>query len=307
LADLLQGVVANQRSAIGRAITLVESRLPAHRLQARELLRQLPPGSAHRIGITGPPGAGKSSLIESLGLLAIERGHRVAVLAIDPSSTQSGGSILGDKTRMEQLSINDQAFVRPSPTSGTLGGVARRTRECVAVLEAAGYTLVLVETVGVGQSETAVAELVDTVLLVALPGSGDELQGIKRGLMESADLVFVNKADGDGLRAARLAAGQISHSLRLLPPRQPGWTPPVELGSALSGAGLSELWDRLQSHQAFLRERSMLDQLHDRLYANLAVAEQLPELRRRVAASDLPPDEAGELLIQATGWFSVER
>lgn len=318
--NLAEGVRAGRRAALGQAITLVESQLPAHRLQARELLGQLPAGRAHRIGVTGPPGAGKSSLIEALGLLAIERGERVAVLAIDPSSTHSGGSILGDKTRMERLSLHPSAFVRPSPTGGTLGGVARRTRECIAVLEAAGYTLVLVETVGVGQSETAVSQLVDTVLLVALPGSGDELQGIKRGLMESADLVFVNKADHD-LAAARLAAGQISHSLRLLPPRVPGWQPAVELGSALSGLGLDELWSRLAAHLSFLRagsllepqrsrqhlfwfERAVLDELQQRLARNPGAARELPALRQRVLGSQLPPDQAAELLLESTGWFS---
>ena len=312
--------MANSRPALGRAITLVESQLPAHHRQARELLKALRPGRAHRVGVTGPPGAGKSSLIESLGLLAIQQGQRVAVLAIDPSSTHSGGSILGDKTRMERLSQHPDAFVRPSPTGGTLGGVARRTRECISVLEAAGYTLVLVETVGVGQSEVSVAQLVDTVLLVALPGSGDELQGIKRGLMENADLVFVNKADGPGLPAARLAASQISQALRMLAPRIEGWTPAVELGSAQTGEGLDRLWKQLEAHHAFLDtcqqlearrsqqhlfwfEQGILDLLRERLYQSPAFKANLPAFREQVRLGGLSPDEAGEKLLEAAGWL----
>jgi LAO/AO transport system kinase len=282
-------------------------------------LQSLPAGQSHRVGITGPPGAGKSSLIESLGLLAIEHGHRVAVLAIDPSSTHSGGSILGDKTRMDRLSQSSQAFVRPSPTGGALGGVARRTRECVAVLEAAGYSLVLVETVGVGQSEVAVAQLVDTVLLVSLPGSGDDLQGIKRGLMENADLVFVNKADGDNLSPARLAADQLSGALRMLAPRIEGWTASVLLGSAHSGTGIDQLWENLEAHRQFLLashqldlrrsqqnlfwfDQGVLELMRERLYRNPAVVAGLPALRERVQSAVLAPDRAAEQLLELVGW-----
>jgi len=252
--QLVEGVQRGERGSIARALTLVESNRPEHQQQARELLEHLPTGQpgGHRVGITGPPGVGKSSLIETLGLLAIQQGRRVGVLAIDPSSQRSGGSILGDKTRMEQLSRSPQAFVRPSPAAGALGGVARRTREAMLLLEAAGYDLILVETVGVGQSEVAVAELVDSVLLLALPGAGDDLQGMKRGLMETADLVFVNKADGERLALARTTANQLSLALRLLPARTPGWQVPVLTGSALQPESLGPLYESLTKHRAFL-------------------------------------------------------
>lgn len=252
--QLLEGVKRGERGSIARALTLVESSRSEHQQQARELLDHLPGGQAggHRVGITGPPGVGKSSLIETLGLLAIQQGRRVGVLAIDPSSQRSGGSILGDKTRMEELSKSPQAFVRPSPAAGALGGVARKTREAMLLLEAAGYDLILVETVGVGQSEVAVAELVDSVLLLALPGAGDDLQGMKRGLMETADLIFVNKADGERLALARTTANQLSLALRLLPARTPGWQAPVLTGSALQPESLSPLYESLTKHREFL-------------------------------------------------------
>lgn len=314
--QLAQGIRAQDRGTLARALTLVESQLATHRQQARQLLKLLgsPAQPGQRIGVTGPPGAGKSTLIESLGLLALEKGERVGVLAIDPSSQKTGGSILGDKTRMEQLSRQPQAYVRPSPASGALGGVARRTREAILLLEAAGYTSIWVETVGVGQSEVAVASLVDTVLLVALPGAGDDLQGMKRGLMETADLVWVNKADSERMPAARLTANQMSLALRLLPSRTDRWTAPVLQGSALERQGLDDLWDKLRSHFAHLLAEGGLQQmrhqqslywlsrgLEDRLLRNfLAQPEQAKAwdaAQARVAQGLSTPDEALDQLL----------
>lgn len=293
------------RGALARALTLVESTRPDHRSQAAELLRSLPARRAHRVGITGPPGVGKSTLIEALGLAAIESGGRVGVLAIDPSSQKSGGSILGDKTRMERLARHPDAYVRPSPASGALGGVARRTREAVLILEAAGFDRILVETVGVGQSEVAVSYLVDTVLLLALPGSGDDLQGMKRGVMETADVVFVNKAEPDRMPAARMAANQLSLALRLLSKRTLDWTPPVLLGSALHNEGISALWDALDGHFRHLSEReALLEQrtqqalywleqgLGERLRTQFLQTheQQWAEARQRISAGTATPE-----------------
>lgn len=303
----ISGLCAGDRGALARALTLVESTRPEHRAQAVELLRSLPaPGKpAQRIGVTGPPGVGKSTLIEALGLLALEQGCRVGVLAIDPSSQKSGGSILGDKTRMERLARHPDAYVRPSPASGALGGVARRTRESVLVLEAAGYDRILVETVGVGQSEVAVSYLVDTVLLLALPGSGDDLQGMKRGVMETADVVFVNKAEADRMPAARLAGNQLSLALRLLSKRTEEWTPPVLLGAALQGDGVPKLWEALAEHFQHLLERGRLqpqrleqalywlDQgLGDRLRQQFLASQgdRWEQARQRVAAGQSTPE-----------------
>jgi LAO/AO transport system kinase len=244
LDALAQGVLDGDRRSLARAITLAESTRPDHRADAEALLATLLPhtGGAVRIGISGAPGAGKSTFIEALGMHVVEREHRVAVLAVDPSSTRSGGSILGDKTRMEQLTRSPDAFVRPSPTSGTLGGVARRTREVLLLCEAAGFDVVLVETVGVGQSEVAVAAMVDLFLVLVSPGAGDELQGIKRGIMELADLVVVNKADGDLAPAAHATAADYANALHLVRPRTPSWSPRVLTSSALTGTGIAEVW-----------------------------------------------------------------
>src|SRR5437660_8733446 len=249
LADAVRG---GDRRALARAITLVESTREDHRDDAITLLQALMPGAgvAIRVGISGAPGAGKSTFIETLGLHLVDAGHRVAVLAVDPSSTRSGGSILGDKTRMEQLSRRPQAFIRPSPSGGTLGGVARRTREALLVCEAAGFDVVLVETVGVGQSEVAVASMVDLFLLLLAPGAGDELQGVKRGIVELADLIVVNKADGALIEAARHTASDYAHALHLV--GQAGVQ--VLLASALEGTGIAEAWAATEAHARAARE-----------------------------------------------------
>jgi LAO/AO transport system kinase len=262
LQKVAQGVQEGDRRALARAITLVESSRPEHRLQARSLLEALLPesGKAVRVGISGVPGVGKSSFIETLGLLLIERGHRLAVLAVDPSSQRSGGSILGDKTRMEQLARRQEAFIRPSPTAGTLGGVARRTREAIVLVEAAGYDVVFVETVGVGQSETAVADMVDMFLLLLAPGTGDALQGIKKGIVELADLVVVNKSDGELEAAAGRAAAEYRHALDLLRPARPEWRPPVLRCSSLTGKGIAEVWDTVGRYLAAMKQSGAFEE-----------------------------------------------
>lgn len=251
LGGLLRGIRENDRAALGRAITLVESNVPDDRRSAQELLTSLLPdtGKAYRIGISGIPGVGKSTFIESFGLNLVARGHRVAVLAVDPSSSLSRGSILGDKTRMERLARSEDAFIRPSPTGGSLGGVARKTREAILVCEAAGYDVILVETVGVGQSETAVAEMVDFFLVLKLAGAGDELQGIKRGILELADLIAINKADGENIAAAERARAEFERAIGILRPAQSdGWNPKVVTASGRTGAGLDEIWEIIRGH-----------------------------------------------------------
>lgn len=247
-AELVEGIVGGDRRTLARAITLVESSRQEDRERATQLLDSLPSQAepSLRVGVSGVPGVGKSTLIEKLGLAAIDRGHRVAVLAVDPSSALSGGSILGDKTRMPELSLHPQGFVRPSPTGGTLGGVTRRSRETLALCEAAGYDLILVETVGVGQSETAVSEMTDVFLLLLLPGGGDELQGIKRGIMELADIVVVNKADGELKSAANRAEADYRNAIGLLAKRWESWDVPVMSCSALEGAGIENVYESLQ-------------------------------------------------------------
>ena len=240
-------LLAGQRRALARAITLIESTRPDHEAEAQALLAELGPhaGGAVRIGLTGVPGVGKSTFIEALGLWLAERGHRVAVLAVDPSSVRTGGSIMGDKTRMPGLSVHPRAFIRPSPSGGTLGGVARRTREAMTLCEAAGYDVVLVETVGVGQSETQVAGMTDLFVLLTLPNAGDELQGIKRGIMELCDLAVVNKADTDP-RAANRAQSQLTAALSLLTPHGAEWRPRALQLSALNGQGIEAFWEAVQ-------------------------------------------------------------
>ncbi len=254
--QLAAAVRRGDRTALPRAITLVESTRGDHREEAQQLLLALTPHArdAHRIGITGVPGVGKSTAIEALGMSLIEQGHRVAVLAVDPSSTRTGGSILGDKTRMPRLATHPDAYIRPSPTSGTLGGVTKVTRETIVLLEAGGFDVILVETVGVGQSEVAVANMVDTFVFLTLARGGDQLQGIKKGVLELADIVAVNKADGDHVAEARSAARELSMAIRLIYPRDTLWRPPVLTMSALQVTGLTELWDTIERHRRVLSE-----------------------------------------------------
>ena len=262
VAALEEGVIAGDRIALSRAITLAESRRTDDQAEAQDLIARLLPhtGKALRIGITGVPGAGKSTLIEALGLWLIEEGLKVSVLTVDPSSTRTGGSILGDKTRMQNLSVEENAYIRPSPSSGVLGGVARRTREAMLLCEAAGFDVVLVESVGVGQSEAEMSELVDTLCLVMVPGTGDDLQGIKRGIMEMADLIVVNKSDGDRVNLAKRARGDFKQALRMMPPSTPGWETPVLLASATEATGLAEIWDALEKHRELLGESGLLEE-----------------------------------------------
>ncbi|THA71479.1 methylmalonyl Co-A mutase-associated GTPase MeaB [Streptomyces sp. A0958] len=316
LDSYVKGVLDGKRAHIARAITLVESTRPDHRALAQELLRELLPhsGNARRVGISGVPGVGKSTFIDALGTMLTGLGHRVAVLAVDPSSSRTGGSILGDKTRMERLAVDPAAFVRPSPTAGTLGGVAKATRESVVVMEAAGYDVVLVETVGVGQSETAVANMVDTFLLLTLARTGDQLQGIKKGVLELADAIAVNKADGPHERDARAAARELAGALRLMHPADAAWTPPVLTCSARESSGLDTLWERLEQHRTLLestgrlaRKRSeqqvdwtwtmVRDELLESLRGHAGVRALAPELEQRVREGTLPATLAAEQIL----------
>ncbi|MFI9597795.1 methylmalonyl Co-A mutase-associated GTPase MeaB [Nonomuraea sp. NPDC052265] len=310
LEDYAQGVRAGSRTWIARAITLVESTRPDHMALAQRLLVELTPlsGRARRIGVSGVPGVGKSTFIDALGTYLTGQGHRVAVLAVDPSSTRTGGSILGDKTRMARLSADPAAFIRPSPTSGTLGGVTQATREAMVVVEAAGFDVVLVETVGVGQSETAVADMVDTFLLLTLARTGDQLQGIKKGVLELADVIAVNKADGEHELAARKAARELAGALRML--RSDSGPPPVLTCSGLTGDGLEGLWRRILAHQDSLdlaakRRRQQVQWtwtlVRDRLLAELRhdpeVAAIRAEVEREVLAGELTPALAADRLL----------
>ncbi|MGB0748284.1 MAG: methylmalonyl Co-A mutase-associated GTPase MeaB [Magnetospiraceae bacterium] len=316
--NLAEGVRAGQRRAIARAITLIESTREDHRQTATALIERLLPhtGGAIRLGITGVPGVGKSTFIEAFGLQLTDLGHKVAVLAVDPSSPRSGGSILGDKTRMEILSRDPNAFIRPSPSGGSLGGVARRTREAMLVCEAAGFDVLIIETVGVGQSETTVADMVDLFMLLLVPGGGDELQGLKKGIVELADLVLVNKADGDLAAAAERARRDYANAIHLLTPADPGWTVPVLKCSAVAGSGLTEVWQAIQDFQQRGQETGRLpekrarqatawmwaeigDTLMARFRRDPAVLHRLETLSQEVSAGRQTPTMAAEILLSA--------
>ncbi|MFA9400714.1 MAG: methylmalonyl Co-A mutase-associated GTPase MeaB [Acidobacteriota bacterium] len=318
--ELKEGVVAGDRAALSRAITLAESRRADDQEAAQELIADLLPhtGKARRVGITGVPGVGKSTTIEALGMYLIEQGHRVAVLAVDPSSTRTGGSILGDKTRMHGLSTHEDAYIRPTPSAGVLGGIGRRTREAMLLCEAAGFDVVLVESVGVGQSEAELAELVDCLCLLLVPGAGDELQGIKRGIMELADLVVVNKADGDRIPAAKRARGDYRHALRMLPPSTEGWETPVLIASAAEGTGLAEIWEAIEAHRKLLEQSGQLTERRLRqrqrwlesmieeaalaaFHAREGVTEAIAAAEKQVAEKNLTVPQATEEVIRAAG------
>jgi LAO/AO transport system kinase len=318
--EYVAGVRNGDRTILARAITLIESNAPNHIAQAQEVLREILPftGNSLRVGITGVPGVGKSTFIEALGTMLCERGHRVAVLAIDPSSSISRGSILGDKTRMERLARHPNAYIRPSPSGGSLGGVARKTRETLLLCEAAGFDIILVETVGVGQSETAVRGMVDFFLLLMLAGAGDELQGIKKGVIELADALLITKADGDNRQRALAAQAEYRHALRYLTPATPGWKPPVRTCSALTGAGIVEIWqeierfrDELTASGVFANRRreqardwlyTLIDeQLRTLFFAHPIVRERLPTLEQAVVEGTLPVVSAVQQLIAALG------
>jgi len=319
VAALVEGVREGRRAAVSRAITLVESTKPAHREQVRELLTELTAevgitSPAVRIGISGVPGVGKSTFIEALGTMLTARGHRVGVLAVDPSSVRTGGSVLGDKTRMARLSVDPGAFIRPSPSAGTLGGVARATTQAMTVLEAAGYDVVLVETVGVGQSEVTVAGMVDTFLFLTIARTGDQLQGIKKGILEIADVIAVNKADGDREREARGAARELAGALRLVRGMSE-WAPPVVTCSALHNSDVDGVWEQVLAHREHLGERGLArkraeqqleftwalvrDELDQRLRHHPGVRAIREEVREQVLAGDLPASVAADRILAA--------
>ncbi len=320
IATLASGIRDGDRALLARAITLIESKRPDHQEAARRLVQELLPltGKAIRVGITGMPGVGKSTTIDALGTYLTGRGHKVAVLTIDPSSRRTGGSILGDKTRMARLANDPNAYVRPSPAAGTLGGVGARTRETMLLCEAAGYDVVLVETVGVGQSEIAVADMTDFFLVLMLAGAGDELQGIKKGVLELADMLAVNKADGDNLKRARAAVAEYRTAFRILRPRSPNWSPPVVSYSALTGAGIAELWAQVEAHRARLTAsgelaarrseqqvqwmRTMLkDRLTRRLRSDTVLKTRMRALEKSVAEGALSPALAVEEIAASLG------
>ena len=320
LARLAHGIRAGERAVLARAITLIESKRSDHQKTARQLVQDLLPlaGRAVRVGITGAPGVGKSTTIDALGTFLTRQGRKVAVLAVDPSSARTGGSILADKTRMARLAADEGAFIRPSPSAGTLGGVAAKTRETMLACEAAGFDAILVETVGIGQSETAVADMTDFFLALMLPGAGDELQGLKKGLVELADMIAVNKADGDNLPRARAAAAEYRAALHILTPRSSNWTPPVVTYSALTGDGIAELWAQAIAHRDRLtatgelaarrREQqvkwmwAMLDDFwRMRIAAEPKLRAKLPQIEAAVAAGELTPTRAVDDLVAALG------
>jgi LAO/AO transport system kinase len=319
LADpktLIKGVRKQDRRLLSKTITLIESSRRDHQQQARQIVDELLPhtGNAVRLGITGVPGVGKSTFIESLGISLVEAGHRVAVLAVDPSSSRSGGSVMADKTRMEKLSVEEKAFIRPSPSGGTLGGVARKTRETMLVCEAAGFDVIIVETVGVGQSETTVASMVDFFLVLMLAGAGDELQGIKRGVLELADALAINKADGENITNAKKAAKTYESALQMLQPPSPNWKPPVLTCSALEMTGIAEIWQTVMKfHQKFSKSGELADKrqkqaldwlwslvedgLKERFYTHPDIKKRLDQITRAVANGETAPTLAADKLL----------
>jgi GTPase len=320
VAALARGIRTGERAVLARAITLIESKRADHQKAARELVQELLPatGKAVRVGITGMPGVGKSTMIDTLGTQLTGKGHKVAVLTVDPSSRRTGGSILGDKTRMPRLAGDPNAFIRPSPSSGTLGGVAAKTRETMLLAEAAGHDVVLIETVGIGQSEITVADMTDFFLALMLPGAGDELQGLKKGVVELADLIAVNKADGDNVKRANAAVAEYRAALHILSPRSPNWTPPVLACSALTGAGIDELWGQILLHRERLSAAGELaanrraqqvrwmwamieERLTGRLKSDPAVKARLLALEKAVAEGRLSPALAADEVAQAMG------
>ena len=315
-AQYVEGILAGDITVLSQAITLVESNLPEHYEQAQEIIERCLPrsGNSVRIGITGVPGAGKSTFIEAIGNMVTSLGHRLAVLAIDPSSERSGGSILGDKTRMESISSNPDVFIRPSPSAGSLGGVARKTRETVILCEAAGFDTIFIETVGVGQSETAVHSMVDLFMLLQISGAGDELQGIKRGIMEMADLVVITKADGENIRKAELAKAQISNALHLFPEPESGCRPQVFTCSAVDGSGLSEIWTEVGDFIACTRRNGFFtsnrrrqnkywmyetinEALRNSFYRDPDIEAALPDFERKVLGDRLSSFVAARKLL----------
>lgn len=317
---LVAGVKSGDRAMLARAITLVESTKAEHQARAQQLLQALLPatGGALRLGITGVPGVGKSTTIDELGMFLTGRGHKVAVLAVDPTSKRTGGSILGDKTRMNRLAQEPKAFIRPSPTSGTLGGVTRKTRETMALCEAAGFDVIIVETVGVGQSEIAVADMVDFFLVLLLPGGGDDLQGIKKGIIEIADMIAINKADGDNIPRAERAAAEYRGALQILHQQSATWSPPVITISGISNKSLDKLWENVLAHRAALTQSGefderrrrqavawMRDMLNDRIMSaigsNPRVAARLPQLEEDVRAGRLLPTLAVDEIMGLAG------
>ena len=312
----VRGVLERNRRVLSKTITLIESALPTHQELGREVVDRLMPhtGKAVRLGITGVPGVGKSTFIESLGVMLVEKGHHVAVLAVDPSSSRSGGSVMADKTRMERLSTRAEAFIRPSPSGGTLGGVARKTRETMLVCEAAGFDVMVVETVGVGQSETTVKSMVDCFLVLMLAGAGDEIQGIKKGVLELADAIAINKADEDNIEHARQARLEYERALRLLKPASPTWMPPVMTCSALTLDGIDAIWEMILSHRDKLtatgelgknREKQAVEWmwalveagLKDRFHGHAGIRNRLPGLTRDVEQGETAPTLAAEELL----------